>query len=501
MRCRSEIGQVFGRRALFGLPLACAAPLAQAQEHLPRVIVIGDSTARNGEGLGWGDHFAAYLDAAAVGFENRAMAGRSSRTFREEGRWTTVRDSLRAGDTVLIQFGHNDGGPVDTDKARGSLPGIGEESTAAGVHTFGWYLRQYIREAKERGARPVVLAPTVRNIWREGRVERALGRMPDWAAQVAAAEGVPFLDLANAIANEYERQGEEETAKLFPKDHTHTSVEGARRNAAVVAACLKGRVPLPWNAAATTIQPYRQGPEMPTPRHPLNGPADPKLPTLWLLGDSTVRNGNGDGVNGQWGWGELLPEFLDSGKRNIVNRAMGGLSSRTYLTLGHWDLVRKLVKAGDVVTLQFGHNDAAALDDKARARGTIAGNGEEAREILNPIRGCKETVHTYGWYLRKIAGEAQQAGAKVVVLSPVPRKQFREGKVLRPANSYPQWAKLAAAQAGVEFRDLFTAIAAEYDALGPAAVEPLFSDEHTHTSREGARRNARVVARLLEGLV
>src|SRR5215469_8155771 len=82
-----------------------------------------------------------------------------------------------------------------------------------------------------------------------------------------------------------------------------------------------------------------------------------KLPSLLLIGDSTVRNGRGDGANGQWGWGEPLADRFDSAKVNVVNRAVGGLSSRTYLTQGHWERVMAMLKTGDVVVMQFGHND------------------------------------------------------------------------------------------------------------------------------------------------
>jgi lysophospholipase L1-like esterase len=97
-------------------------------------------------------------------------------------------------------------------------------------------------------------------------------------------------------------------------------------------------------------------------------PADPKLPTLFLIGDSTVRNGRGDGANGQWGWGEPLVDRFDTARINVVNRAVGGLSSRTYLTQGHWQRVMAMLKPGDVVMMQFGHNDGGPLDDAARAR-------------------------------------------------------------------------------------------------------------------------------------
>jgi lysophospholipase L1-like esterase len=123
-------------------------------------------------------------------------------------------------------------------------------------------------------------------------------------------------------------------------------------------------------------------------------PANPKLPTLFLIGDSTVRNGQGNGANGQWGWGEPLVNDFNLKKINVVNRALGGRSSRTYLTQGHWGLVKNMPKRGDFVMMQFGHNDGGPLDDTARARGTLPGIGDETREIDNPITKQREIVHT-----------------------------------------------------------------------------------------------------------
>jgi len=70
-------------------------------------------------------------------------------------------------------------------------------------------------------------------------------------------------------------------------------------------------------------------------RRPLPEPANPKLPSVFLIGDSTVRNGSDDGqgkgAEGQWGWGHPIADYFDLNKVNLVNRAVGGTSSRTYL--------------------------------------------------------------------------------------------------------------------------------------------------------------------------
>jgi lysophospholipase L1-like esterase len=498
--------------AVLGLQPTIAQEPNQVNAQLPTVFVIGDSTASNSDRRGWADPFADYFDPAKINVVNRARAGRSSRTFVDEGLWEAVRNELKPGDFVLIQFGHNDGGPPDKDKARGSLPGVGDDSQEftmpdgkkETVYSFGWYMRKFITEAKAKGATPIVLSPTVRNIWADGKVERSLGHYGEWSADVAKATGVAFVDHSSAIADAYEKLGEEKVKAFFPQDHTHTSPEGADLNASLVVAGLKGLTNSPLvsylSAKGKAIDPYPLPVVQSRPLPVLPTPANPKLPTLFLIGDSTVRNGRGDGGNGQWGWGEPIVDDFDPQKINVVNRAIGGLSSRTYLTQGHWDRVKAMLKTGDFVIMQFGHNDAGPLDDPARARGTIKGVGEETQEIDNPITKQHEVVHTYGWYLRKFIDEARAAGAIPIVCSPIPRKIWKDGKIARNSEDYGGWAAEVAAAEKVPFVNLNEIIAQRYDALGPEKVEPLFADPHTHTSRAGAELNAECVIVGLKGL-
>ena len=213
--------------------------MLSAQAPLPTLYVTGDSTANNADHRGWGDPLAAYFDAAKVNVVNRARAGRSSRTFYTEGLWDKVRDDLKPGDYVLIEFGHNDGGAPDKPPFRGSLPGLGEETLTVTspkgeqetVHTFGWYIRKFVADAKAKGATPILLSPTVRNIWTGDTVERAMGRFGQWSQEIAVSENIAFIDHANTIADTYERLGPEKVKQYFPQDHTHTSAEGANLNA------------------------------------------------------------------------------------------------------------------------------------------------------------------------------------------------------------------------------------------------------------------------------
>src|SRR4051794_8122436 len=134
---------------------------------------------------------------------------------------------------------------------------------------------------------------------------------------------------------------------------------------------------------------------------PMRRPANPNLPTLYIIGDSTVRNGQGDGRNGQWGWGDIVGNYFNQSKINVVNWALGGRSSRTYITEGHWDRLLELLRPGDFVLMQFGHNDGGPLNDSSRARGSIRGTGDETEEIDNLVTNKHETVHSYGWYMRR----------------------------------------------------------------------------------------------------
>jgi lysophospholipase L1-like esterase len=218
---------------------------------LPSLFVVGDSTAfSNGENQrGWGDELGSFFDLAKINVLNRARPGRSTRSFRNEGLWARVLTELKPGDVVLLQFGHNDADKLAEGRCRGVLPGVGAETqmvTMPGgaqeiVRTFGWYLREFVEETKTRGATPILLSLTLKNLWREGRLERQQSDYGKWSAAVAAACGIDFIDVTQIIADHYDALGWQEVQPLFcsPSDHVHTSPAGARLNAVCVGAGLK----------------------------------------------------------------------------------------------------------------------------------------------------------------------------------------------------------------------------------------------------------------------
>jgi len=470
----------------------------------PTLFVAGDSTAAHTTGepiQGWAVPFADYFDTNKVNIANCARAGRSSRTFISQGYWDQLLARVKPNDIVLIQFGHNDGGPVnDASRARGSLPGVGEETQEIDnlltrkhetIHTFGWYLRKMVADVRAKGAHPILLSLTVRDIWKDGKVERGSGHFDQWTREVARETRMPFVDVTDLVADKYESMGQDAVMKLYPRDHTHFNPTGADIHAACVVAGLKGLRPSPvthWlSAKGESVKPDRFA-WLYLPR-----PMNPSLPTLFLIGDSTVRNGRGNGDGGQWGWGDYLDEHFNTDKINVVNRAVGGTSSRSFINEGYWDAVLALAKKGDFVMMQFGHNDNGSPTNPPPGRASLKGAGEETVEAKIPGTDKTETVHTYGWYLRKYISDARAHGMTPIVCSLIPRKFWKDGKVVRNKNTFAGWAEQVAHDTGAPFVDLNEIIASRYDALGEEKVNALFADPHTHTTEAGAKLNAECV--------
>ena len=116
------------------------------------------------------------------------------------------------------------------------------------VHTFGWYLRKFVEDARAKGATPIVCSLIPRKIWEDGKIVRNTDGYGGWAAEVARQEHAPFVDLNEIIARRYDALGEEKVEPLFGDPHTHTSRVGAELNADCVVAGLKALNPDPLAA-------------------------------------------------------------------------------------------------------------------------------------------------------------------------------------------------------------------------------------------------------------
>ncbi|MCD8261166.1 MAG: rhamnogalacturonan acetylesterase [Bacteroides sp.] len=220
----------------------------------PVVFTIGDSTVKNTDEKkddmwGWGSVIGKFFDSKKITVENCAMAGRSSRTFIDEGRWEKVYNALQPGDFVIIQFGHNDGGDINVGKARETLKGASDESQVMlmektgkyqVIYPFGWYIRKIVLDTQEKGATPIVLSHTPRKQWdNQGRIRRNADSYGLWSRQVAERTGSCFIDLNEISAAKFDKMSKKKIEKYFKNDHTHTSLKGAELNARSIVEGLK----------------------------------------------------------------------------------------------------------------------------------------------------------------------------------------------------------------------------------------------------------------------
>jgi rhamnogalacturonan acetylesterase len=234
-----------------------AAPFNPA---LHSIFIVGDSTAsyhadRGHEGYaapqGWGVFFSAFFDPDKVNVVNASRGGRSTRTYMTEGLWDKVVAQLKPGDIVLIQLGQNDIFALNDQIARGTIPGIGPETQEIDnvatkkheiVHSFGWYLGRYVEDTRAKGAMPIVLSLTTRDVWKDGHVELGVNNYRESSYKVALEEhNTDFVDASAIIAEQYEKLGPEKTFGMFhAKEPVHINTPGAFLNARCIVAGLKG---------------------------------------------------------------------------------------------------------------------------------------------------------------------------------------------------------------------------------------------------------------------
>jgi lysophospholipase L1-like esterase len=250
-----------------------------------------------------------------------------------------------------------------------------------------------------------------------------------------------------------------------------------------------------------------QAPTAPAPlsMNPPESPGviNPALPTIFIAGDSTAARAR----EPQQGWAVPFAGYFDLAKVNVVNLALGGRSSRTFITQGWWDKLLAQLKAGDFVLIQFGHNDASPINEEEtvppgsrRSRGVIRSLGDETVEIVNILTKQPETVHSYGWYMRKMIADVKAKGATPIVLSITLRNQWNDGKVERSGGPWRELSRELASTAGIAYVDLSGLIGERYDQLGQEAVKAFFPRDATHTGQAGAELNASLVVAGLKGL-
>ncbi|KAH7077910.1 SGNH hydrolase-type esterase domain-containing protein [Paraphoma chrysanthemicola] len=228
--------QVASLLALAGT--AFAAPSGELSKRAPTLYLAGDSTMAPGNGkspVGWGLYAPYSLSITSV---NKAIGGRSARSYTREGRFTEIINTVKSGDIVVIEFGHNDGGSLKpTDNGRSNCPGVGTETcqttyngVAETVHTFSWYLTEAGKAIIAKGAKVIISSQTPNNPWETGTFAYTDGgRFVGYARDVAKALGsnAMYVDHGAYTASYFKSIGAAKTNAFFPVDHTHTNPAGA----------------------------------------------------------------------------------------------------------------------------------------------------------------------------------------------------------------------------------------------------------------------------------
>ena len=498
----------------------------------PVLFLVGNSTMRTGTlgngnngQWGWGFYAHEYYDENKITVENHALGGTSPRTFYTL-LWKPVLEAVRKGDYVFLELGHNDNGPIDSIRARSSYRPNGklevrEDSISIynkvtkaqeTVYTFGGYMRRFIREVRAKGATPVLFTLTPRNDYEPDNPKRIQRKLADFTPAIFAIgkeTNTPVIDLNDISATKLEQYGPWKTNYHFYLDKIHSSAYGARMNAASAAEGILASDD-PQLAFLKTCLSDKVIPQRCDQRRQAG------KPMVFLCGDSTGKNED-DKPDGMWGWGSQAYTIFDSTKCVFQNQAKAGRSTRTYIDEGRWEEVYNSLEKGDVVLIQFGHNDIGGIKD-GKKRGVLATAKDSSAVYCMENSGVYKVIYSYGWYLKKMIRDAQEKGAVPVLLSLTPRNEWHEGNghsrgfiypvkekagklyIERRNETYGSWCRSVARETGCEFVDIHNITADALDKLGPTKAASYFKNDHTHTSLKGAQLNAKSLAKGLRDI-
>ncbi len=206
--------------------------------------------------------------------------------------------------------------------------------------------------------------------------------------------------------------------------------------------------------------------------------------TIHLMGDSTMAEKDLSDGKLERGWGMVFPNFVDDTFR-VINYAQNGRSTKSFIDKGLWDMVEYALQPGDYVFIQFGHNDSKA-DDPGRYAPAFGAYQENLRTF---IRGAREK------------------GATPILLTPVARRWFKNGKLDRNCHTdYPAAMKQVAEEMGVTLLDITTPTLDWIESIGDEASKAYFmistgKDDNTHTVASGARKVTEIVCDALKAQV
>jgi len=377
-----------------------------------RIDLIGDSTQTNNAGYGRGfcANFTAQVDCVDM-----ARGGASTKTFRADGIWD--RALLTKPDYMVIQFGHNDA-VSKTQPLPRQVP----------LPDYIANLKQFVTEARAAKITPVLCTPLTRRYFgTDGKIHSDLGEYSEAMRGVAKEMNVPLIELQDESIAYLDKAGEAEGNKLAITkkdddgktifDKTHLNWAGSYVFGRMVAVDLGKAVP--------TLQKYvlPQAAKLPPEGVKAMAVINGGPVKIVLVGDSTTAP--------QGGWG---PGFCAVVTKNVtcIDDALNGRSTKSFIDEGAW--AKALAEHGDYYTIQFGHNDQKT--DPARHTDPDTTFADNIRRYIHDIRAI---------------------GAIPIVISPLARRTFKDGK---PWNDdlklYANAARKVAAEEDVTFIDLLS---------------------------------------------
>ena len=234
-------------------------------------------------------------------------------------------------------------------------------------------------------------------------------------------------------------------------------------------------------------------------------PANAAKRRVHTIGDSTMSEYK-PAATPKRGWGMYLQAFFNADSIEVNNRGKSGASTRTfYETENLWPSVKKEMQAGDYLIIQFAHND-----EKCKGEDVYVYNSDlraqGAKDTITDMRGTNPNT-TYKEYLRRYVNEAREMGVKPILMSPICRVYFKDGKindegrhVLAIDKDYPKAMQEVAEEMGVPYLNMTAKSLDMYESAGQkVCMERYFNcGDKTHTGQEGAMVNANLAYLLIK---
>lgn len=502
-----------GKSAIWLIDMITADQLVKVDDSdVIKIYLAGDSTVKyygddNSIG-GWGEYLVNYFDNG-VKIINKAEAGRSTRSYINQGRLDDIVSQLNEGDYVFIQFGHNDNRTdenarvehsvlLGTPDENGIYPTIkgqktdtpqriidfyandeypyGEKFYPYESGTFKWYLKQYVDKVREKGGIPVIITPVCRVLFdSEGKIQPAFGEDNGYkvaAEQVAEETGVVCIDAYDITKALYESYGVFTTQGLHDvkddgeMDLTHYNKFGANIVASKLAAAIGEKLPQLKSHLKTSTKAVSKTDDM-------------KTANLFVVGDTGKGLEDCD-IFESHGFSEYFEDYL-SDKITVCDYSYAGATAKTFAKTGEYNKFLDSINEGDYVMICFGRYDSTDL------MGGYAYSGGR----LENVAGFKATV--YNTYIKPVI---DRKGIPIM-LTPINSRQYdATGAAVDTVKGYDDDIKALVTDSSLYFADLSSVTYELYNTMGQEGSKVLnaFDSENGIDNKAFSEFGARLVA-------